>query len=68
MVTQVKAFAAEDGTVFATVQAAAEHDAREQLKKLGIFNEASLTAVITHAKAIYNALAVVVMNEEPSNA
>jgi hypothetical protein len=52
MVKQVTAWAADDGKMFATEREAALHDARENLKALGIFNEASINAICTRADEV----------------
>lgn len=60
MVKQIHAWQAEDGSVHATEQQAATHDARCQIKSLGIFNEATLNAVLENAAVLHTALGIVV--------
>lgn len=56
MVKSIKAFQAEDGTIFADVEAAARHDAKTQLKKL-FSNEAFVNEVLQHHSKIFDLLA-----------
>lgn len=65
VVKEITAYQADDGTVHPTAFAAALHDGKSRLKKLGIFNEATINSVIEHRTEIYAALHWVI-TEEPS--
>ena len=56
MVTQIKAYQAEDGKVFASQDEALRHDAYNQLMALGIFNHATTVAVLDNMDAVLRAL------------
>ena len=56
MVSEVTAFAASDGTVFATHGQAARHDAETKMKAIGQFKHETITAIIANAPAIVDAL------------
>jgi hypothetical protein len=60
MPRQIEAWAADDGSVHTSEHAAALHDAKEALKKLGIFNEATIRAVLERKEEIFNALATAI--------
>ena len=64
MVRQITAFEAEDGTVHGTEFAAAQHDARKALSKLGIFNEGSVNAIIERRHEIHIVLDSLCATEE----
>ena len=57
MVTEIKAWSSEDGKLFQSQRAALEHDAVESLKKLGVFNHASATAIVAEIEKVTDALA-----------
>lgn len=57
MVKEITAWQASDGSVHGTQRAAAEQDARVNLKALNLFNEATILAVIANASLVIEALA-----------
>lgn len=56
MVRQIKAYQAEDGSIFADKQEAARHDAKTRLKKL-FTNEAFVNEVLNNHSEIFDVLA-----------
>lgn len=66
MVREVTAFAARDGTVFATHGEAAKHDAYTQLKAANIFKPDTINAIINNAPIICEALSSLL--DEPTEA
>lgn len=56
MVTEVTAYAADDGTVFPSHGEAARHDAYSKLKAANIFKHETITAIINNAPIICDAL------------
>lgn len=56
MVREVNAFAADDGTVFASHGEAARHDAEAKLKSLNLFKIETISTIIKNAPAICDAL------------
>ena len=56
MVREVTAFAAEDGSIHNSKQAAMEADAALKLKKLDIFNHGTILAVIANASKVVDAI------------
>jgi hypothetical protein len=52
MVRQVTSYQASDGSLHGTAEQAARHEARLQLKQLGIFNEGTINAVMENAWAL----------------
>lgn len=56
MVEQVSAWKSSDGQIHPSKRAAEERDAYLQLEKLGIFNHASIMAVISNAPQVFDAL------------
>lgn len=65
MVKEITAFQADDGSVHATAWQAAQHDARTKIKSLGIFNEATMNAVLQHAIPLHEALTIILDNQPP---
>lgn len=64
MVTQIKAFAASDGTVFASYYGAAEYEARKSLSEIGDFNEGIVTSIINNREKVKEALQALFLSDE----
>lgn len=66
MVEPVQAFMADDGSIHRTKLEAAKQDARTQLKKLNLFNEGTIIAVLDHAPELIAVLQPIADEEAPN--
>jgi hypothetical protein len=64
MVEEVKAWRAADGSIHPTKLAAAKADAMAQLTKMSVFNHASASAVLEHAKTLVEILQPIADEQE----
>ena len=69
MVEQVTSWRAEDGQLFPTRLAAVRHDAKQQMLKSRLFNEAIINTMLDKASAIVELLAPIAeaQNKEKRN-